>query len=230
MTSGLAAALALLFAMPPLAARARAPRPVPGPDAAEPEEGSDDAEVSDEADEPEAETGVPEGDVDDPDADAEPDADLDADASEPDATDPPPVPTVPDEPLPDTEPGDDDALDDDALDDEPFVDDYDPLRDSPEAVEARRLITGGIILISAGTVLAVGSLAIGVTDKCTRAAGNSCSGAARDRAAVTMAIPAVAIFAAGAALLGVGIRNRNRLRASVAFGRDGGGLLVTGRF
>jgi hypothetical protein len=225
MTS-VAAAVALALAMPLRLAPAETdPVEDAAPEGSEPEgsepDGSEPEPGEPEGSEPEVDEGEPEAvdETDEPEAQGEPEAHAD----------PPPVPTVPDEPLPDTDPGDE--YEEEVLDDEePLVDDYDPLRDSPEAIEARRMITGGIILISTGTVLAVGSLAIGLTDPCTRPAGNSCNGPARNRAAVTMAVPAVAIFVAGAALLGVGIRNRNRLRASVAFTPRAGALLLSGRF
>jgi hypothetical protein len=172
-----------------------------------------------EAEEPEAETEPePEGEGVKPDSAAEPEAEVPEAKPEPKS-----------EPVPAPDEIDEEMLDEELLEEEP-IDDYDPLRDSPEAVEARRMVTGGIILLTTGTALAVGSLVMGVSDKCNRAAGNSCSGASRNRAAATMAVPAVAIFTAGAVLLGIGMRNRNRLKASVAVGRGGGGVVVTGRF
>lgn len=208
MSSTLCTVLALQLALPTPAVWLQ---PAPTQEA-QPEEAPDDAEAAEgEAAEPDAEEGEPDAEGGEPDAEPESEAEP--------APAPPPAPEELDEEM----------LDEEMLDDaEPA--DYDPARDSPEAIEARRMITGGIILLTIGTGLAAGSLAMGVSDKCNRAAGNSCSGASRNRAAATMAVPAVAIFTAGAVLLGIGMRNRNRLRADVALGREGGGVVVTGRF
>ena len=107
---------------------------------------------------------------------------------------------------------------------------YDPLRDSPEAMQARRRITGGIILLSAGTVLIVSAIGMAASDPCARLAGNSCSEDSRARAARTIAVPGALMTAGGAALLGVGLHQRKRLRASVYGGPTAFGIHLTGRF
>jgi hypothetical protein len=221
MCSTLSGSLALLLALP-------SPGLWLGPAApAEPEATAPEAETPEpDASEPEAET--PEEPA--AETEGEPAAETDGEVGEPEPTPEAEVPEPEPEPVPPPEELDEEMLDEELLDEEPPRDDYDPMRDSPEAIEARRMITGGIILLTTGTALAIGSLAMGVSDKCNRAAGNSCSGASRNRAAATMAVPAVGIFAAGAVLLGIGMRNRNRVKASVAWSREGGGVLFTGRF
>lgn len=136
-------------------------------------------------------------------------------------------PDRPDGPSSAADQGDDDdvASDDDALDA-----DYDPRRDSPEGQLAGRRIRGGIIFLAVGTVMGVGSLALAASDPCRPAAGNGCQVSARRRGALTLGIPALAVLAAGAALLGIGVRARRRIGADLAFSREGALLTLGGRF
>lgn len=96
-----------------------------------------------------------------------------------------------------------------------------PRTASPEWRLAQSRVRGGGILVGTGLVLGFGALALGLSDPCARAGGNSCSSASRNRAAWTMAAPAVALLAAGGALLGVGLRDRRALRAAVVVAADG---------
>ena len=114
--------------------------------------------------------------------------------------------------------------------DEPFDTDYDPLRDSPEAIAATRRVRTGIALLSVGGALLVGATVFGTVDACRRWAGNSCQEAASKRAALTMALPGIAFVAGGAVSLGLGLHRRQRIRATLTAGRDGGGIVVVGRF
>ncbi len=106
--------------------------------------------------------------------------------------------------------------------DEGVGDVYDPTRDSPEAVEAARLIRGGIILGATGLALAVGAVVMGTRDPCAPRAGNSCLESARNRAALAMAVPGALLLGGGIALLGVGSARRVRVRTTVSFARFGG--------
>ncbi len=121
--------------------------------------------------------------------------------------------------------GDDLASDDDALEA-----DYDPRRDSPEGQLAGRRIRGGIIFLAVGTVMGVGSLALAASDPCRPAGGNGCQVSARRRGALTLGIPALAVLAAGATLLGIGVRARRRIGADLALSREGALLTLGGRF
>src|SRR5690606_37636954 len=80
-----------------------------------------------------------------------------------------------------------DQVDTDASD--RIADGDDPLRDSPEAKTARRWLGAGITATVAGGVLVGGAIALGLTDPCEPAAGNSCFSDSRNRAAVTMGVP-----------------------------------------
>ena len=107
---------------------------------------------------------------------------------------------------------------------------YDPARHGPEAMAARRWLVGGVLLTTAGAVLGAGSVAMGVSDPCARPAGNSCQAAARNRATWTMAVPAMAMLAAGVAMISVGTFKRSRLRASLAAGRSAAHATLEMRF
>lgn len=160
------------------------------------------------------------------------------DPAPPQAEEPPPAEqteAVEDEPLGDDE-FSDDEFSDDAFGDDEF-DDYDPAVDSPEAVLARRRVIGGGLLLGTGLALAVGGLALGLSDPCARPAGNSCSRPARRRAALTMGLPGLAMVGAGIAFVVIGRRAQRRLAAgqariqpSVAFGRRGGEVGLRYRF
>jgi len=107
---------------------------------------------------------------------------------------------------------------------------YDPWVETPEGVLARAQIRGGAILVGSGGLLLAGAIAVGLSDPCSRAGGNSCSGASRNRAAITMALPAAAMLAAGGALLGVGLRHRRELRAAASASGEGAYVALYGRF
>jgi len=144
----------------------------------------------------------------------------------------------------------DDAVGDDAVGEDEFGDDefgddefgggrldteYDPLRDSPEAVRARHWIRGGVVMLAAGGALGIGATIMGLSDPCAPRGGNSCLSEARNRAALTMGVPALALVGGGAAALAVGLRRQRRIAASAALVRDGrhvtfAGLTVRGRF
>lgn len=144
-------------------------------------------------------------------------------ADEPDTARPPPAPDV--DPFAEVEGS---IEDDDAMDDAPL-----DWRDEPEGEVAWRRIRGGALLLAGGALLVVGAAILGGTDPCRRLAGNGCQEAARTRAVVTMAVPGTAILVGGAALLAVGIRQRNRVRASlsVPMARTGAwGIALGGRF
>lgn len=149
------------------------------------------------------------------------------------AVEPPPPASDPPPPLllEDDEPiDDDDAQDDEAIEvAEPF-----DWRDTPEGDAASKKIRGGIILTGGGLLLVFGAAVLGTTDPCRRLAGNGCLKQARTRAALTMGIPGGFVLAAGATLLGLGIAQRRRVKASVlvdvAASRHGGGLSIVGRF
>ncbi len=130
--------------------------------------------------------------------------------------------------------GDDEAWDDEdeAWDDEDeaWVDDYDPTRDSPEAIEAKRRVVGGAVLVALGGAVAIGGLAMGLSDPCAPPAGNSCSPNARNRAAVTMGLPGLAVAGAGVALLVIGRRQQAKVRAGAVASRTGGGVWLRARF
>ncbi|MGH1343254.1 MAG: hypothetical protein ACRBN8_16970 [Nannocystales bacterium] len=129
---------------------------------------------------------------------------------------------------------DDDAWDedDDAWDgeDEAWDDDYDPLRDSPEAVASQRRIAGGAVVVGLGAMVSLGGLAMAVSDPCARPAGNSCSPASRNRAALTMALPGLATVAVGGVMLALGIRQRRALRVDANLNASGAGVTFRGRF
>ena len=115
-------------------------------------------------------------------------------------------------------------------DEEAWVDDYDPLRDSPEALEAQRRVAGGAALVGLGALASLGALAMGLSDPCARPAGNSCAATARNRAALTMGLPGVAILGAGVAVLAIGLRQRKALRVGANASPEGASVVFTGRF
>lgn len=201
-------------------------------DAGAPAEDATPAPADTEASEPaqpqgEAKPAEVEAEADTPPEDAEPQpveeppdaapADADASAEEP----------LDEEPLEEDESWDDEESWDD---DEDWDDDYDPLRDSPDAVQSQRRIAGGAVLIGVGALTAFGALGMGLSDPCAAPAGNSCSSSARNRAAVTMGLPGVAVLGAGIAVLVVGLRQRHRLRVDAQASRTSAGLLLSGRF
>ncbi|HLT37175.1 MAG TPA: hypothetical protein VK034_12855 [Enhygromyxa sp.] len=125
-----------------------------------------------------------------------------------------------------------DQVDTDASD---RIDDgYDPLRDSPEAKTARRWLGAGITATVAGGVLVGGAIALGLTDPCEPAAGNSCFSDSRNRAAVTMGVPGGVLLLGGVAMTVIGALQKRRLvhdyAGSVTAGRDHIGVVIVGRF
>ncbi len=131
-----------------------------------------------------------------------------------------------------SEPVDEEAWEDDEAwdEDEEWADDYDPQRDSPAALESQRRIAGGAVVLGLGALVSFGGLGMLLSDPCARPAGNSCSSAARNRAALTMALPGIAAMATGAVMLGLGVRQRRALRAGATVSRAGGTLMLRGRF
>jgi len=130
--------------------------------------------------------------------------------------DPPPV-EVEDDPFFDDE---DDFADDD----------YDPLRDSPEAIQAKGWVRSGIVFSVVGGVLAVGGVLMALSDPSDLVAGNGGQKLARDRAAQAMGIPGGVLLAGGLAMIVVGKRQKKRLGASVQALRRGAGVGMTLRF
>lgn len=113
---------------------------------------------------------------------------------------------------------------------DPWANTYDPYVDSPEAVLYRAQIRGGSILLGAGVLLGAGAVALGLSDPCSTAAGNSCDSGSRNRAAITMAVPAAVMVATGGAMLAIGLQKRKAFHATMALHREGGGVAVFGRF
>jgi hypothetical protein len=121
---------------------------------------------------------------------------------------------------------------DGTLDREEFddFDDYISVRDSPEAKVARRWLTAGIAATITGGVLVGGAIAMGMTDPCTFAAGNSCFRDARDRAAVTLGAPGGLLLLGGVTMTIVGSLQRRRLWYGLAIAPAPNGIVVSGRF
>jgi hypothetical protein len=113
---------------------------------------------------------------------------------------------------------------------EPIVDDYDPLRDSAEARDARRWTRAGIAATVAGTVLVSAATGFGLSSPCNPDIGNNCFRDARDRAALTMGVPGGALLLGGIAMIVVGSMQKRRLRAEFALSRDRIGVAISGRF
>lgn len=244
-TVGLVAALGSSFVGP---ADPRADDPPPlevAPPEGEPRD--DEAVVPDDAEPPEAED-PEQGEADEPGDAGEdpfgPPLELDpATAPEPGAIDPAPAPAEPTaEPTNDAA-DDEDWFGDDAdtepfpLDDGDAADpssaaavDYDPRRDSPQALAARHWVRAGIVTMSTGGALLIGAILMRASDPCNLKIGNSCQPQARNRAALTMAVPATALIVGGATALGIGIKRRQRLAVELQASRRGGGLVLRGRF
>jgi len=81
-----------------------------------------------------------------------------------------------------------------------------------------------------GAMVSFGGLAMVLSDPCARPAGNSCSPASRNRAALTMALPGLATVAVGSVMLALGIRQRRALRLDANLNASGGGVSFRGRF
>ncbi|MEM7159215.1 MAG: hypothetical protein AAF799_40635 [Myxococcota bacterium] len=199
-------------------------------------EGTPDAEPTAEA-QPDADTAVAEPTSEGEPSPAEPATDAESDQGEPEVADE--ADAASDEPD-----GEDEDLFGDDADDEPWpddepveddvgpevADDYDPLRDSPQALRARHWVRGGIVVMSSGGALLVGAILLGNSDPCNRAVGNSCQEEARNRAAVTIGIPAAALIIGGATALGIGLKQRRQIAVDLQASRDHFGLSVRGRF
>lgn len=149
------------------------------------------------------------------------------------AEDPTPRATTEDpDPDPDPDIEGDEAWEEEPWDDDDagWEDDYDPLRDSPEALKAQRRIAGGSVVLGLGAMVSFGGLAMLLSDPCARPAGNSCAPASRNRAALTMALPGLATVAVGSVMLALGIRQRKALRMDANLTASGGGVSFSGRF
>lgn len=189
----------------------------PEPDAAAPVEGEPEEAAVEGAAAVEGEAAV---DTDEPAVDTdEPPVDTDEPALD---IDEPALDTVPAPEL------DDDTLDHDA--DDSFEDDYQVLRDSPEAKTARRWLAAGIAATATGAVLVGGAVAMSQTARCDANAGNNCFADARDRAAVTLGAPGGVLLLGGIAMTIVGALQRRALWHDLAFAPAPNGLVVTGRF
>ncbi|NVB42232.1 hypothetical protein G6O69_30695 [Pseudenhygromyxa sp. WMMC2535] len=114
--------------------------------------------------------------------------------------------------------------------DDARFDDYNPVLDSPEAAVARRWLGAGIAATVAGGVLVGGAIAMASTSPCDAYAGNNCFADARNRAALTMGAPGVAMLIGGVAMTIVGGVQRRRLWMSLEMDRERAGLVVFGRF
>jgi len=125
-----------------------------------------------------------------------------------------------------------DVEDDGFFDDEgDFADDdYDPTRDSPEALQAAGWIRSGIVFSVVGGVLAIGGVLMALSDPEDLTTGNGSQRLARDRAAQAMGIPGGALIAGGIGMIVVGKRQKKRLGASLRALRRGVGVGMTLRF
>jgi hypothetical protein len=123
--------------------------------------------------------------------------------------------------------GEDFAAVDDVADEGPG---YDPVRDSPEGLQASRRVRGGIALTVIGAAMVIGSIVLGASDPCAPTAGNSCQKDARNRAAWVLGVPGALILGGGITLLTIGLLKRRKLSAGVTAARTGGGLSLSGRF
>jgi len=108
--------------------------------------------------------------------------------------------------------------------------DYDPSRDSPQAIRARHWIRAGIVTLSAGGALLVGAVLMGASDPCNLAIGNSCQVDARNRASLVMGLPAALLIAGGTTALVIGTRRRRALAVDLQAGRGRLGVGLRGRF
>lgn len=199
--------------------------PVESAEPAEPVESVEPAEPAEPVEPAEpAEPAEPVGDtlpnVDDPEVEPSPDPAP--------AVEPPPV----DVPEPDLDLDLDQDIDPDLdYDESASIDDaYDLMRDSPEALTARRWLGAGIGATITGAVLVGGAIALSQTAACDSAAGNNCFADARDRAAVTMGVPGAALLLGGVAMTVVGAMQKRRIKAGLALAPGELGVVVVGRF
>ena len=110
---------------------------------------------------------------------------------------------------------------------------YDPLVDSPEAIRAKHVVSGGIVFTVVGGVLTIGGIAMstakvnvpGSPDQpCNVAgdrAGNGCTPGGRDRAVAALVIPGALLLAGGVAMLVVGKLQQRRLRTTLQADKRG---------
>ena len=115
-------------------------------------------------------------------------------------------------------------------DGEPVFDDYNTIRDSPEALTARRWLRSGIAATIVGGVLVGGAIAMSQTARCDPFAGNNCFTDARNRAALSLGAPGGLLLLGGVAMTTVGALQRKRLWTSLAFARGEVTLAVGGSF
>lgn len=110
---------------------------------------------------------------------------------------------------------------------------YDPLVDSPEAIRAKHVVSGGIVFTVVGGVLTIGGIAMrtakvnvpGSPDQPCDArgdrAGNGCTPGGRDRAVAALVIPGALLLAGGVAMLVVGKLQQRRLRTTLQADKRG---------
>jgi hypothetical protein len=95
-------------------------------------------------------------------------------------------------------------------------DDYDPMRHSPEALRARAWLRSGIVALSAGVALGVTAIVMKALPADAPRGGNNGFADARDRAAWTVGIPALALLGGGTAMTTVGAVRLRRIRVTLA--------------
>jgi hypothetical protein len=109
-------------------------------------------------------------------------------------------------------------------------DDFDPMRHTPDAIRARGWLRSGIVATSAGVVLGVAAVVTGTLDPCTPKAGNNCFEDARNRAAITIGIPAGLLLAGGVTMTAIGATRLKKLRAGLVASDGRFGVSLSGRF
>lgn len=110
------------------------------------------------------------------------------------------------------------------------LDAFEPMRDDPRAVNARKWRNAGIGTMLVGALVGGGAAAIGLADPCRPEPGNDCRLGDRRRAALAVGIPAAVVFAGGTTAFAIGQSRLRRLRLSLSAGRSEGMLFVGGRF
>ncbi len=126
---------------------------------------------------------------------------------------PPPAEPAPPPPAPAPEPAADEAPADEAMEVDPV-----------ELLRARAFFRAGGILLGTGLLLSAGAIAMGASDPCAKGSGNNCHVGARNRAALAMGVPGIAVVAAGVTFLSLGGVLRRRARIGVAASARGAGV------